>query len=199
MIEGFTLGNYPLLVESTGRLFRAGKASISGELAGVFSRLGIDAESWSVRLLKLGGGRLLGRFFSREPAQVARDGRTTGAASPGEPGGLPGRLISAPCLAKSGRSLSLPPRVSGPSSGTMSLFEVPGPENSWRQERYVGDLLELRFRRLTSGVAVQLPVSRHPGAAALSTSPSAVRVRLRLLQAHLSASDCGFRGRRPRA
>ncbi len=30
MIEGFSLGNYVLLVEYTGRLFRAGKAVISG-------------------------------------------------------------------------------------------------------------------------------------------------------------------------
>lgn len=53
-----------LLVEYTGRLFRHGKASISRELASVFARLGSDAESWQSRLLKLNGGRLLGRFLS---------------------------------------------------------------------------------------------------------------------------------------
>ncbi len=64
MVEGFTLGNYLLLVEYTGRLFRRGKASISRELAAVFDRLGSNAESWQARLLKLSGSRLLGRFFA---------------------------------------------------------------------------------------------------------------------------------------
>ncbi len=45
MLEGFSLGNYLLLVEYTGRLFREGKAVISGELAGVFERLGSKAEN----------------------------------------------------------------------------------------------------------------------------------------------------------
>src|SRR5208337_576238 len=47
--------------EYTGRLFRAGKAVISGELAGVFERLGSNAENWQARLRKLAAGRLLGR------------------------------------------------------------------------------------------------------------------------------------------
>jgi len=64
MLEGFTLGNYLMLVEHTGRLLREGKASISTELAGIFERLGSSAEQWQVRLLKLSGGRLLGRFLS---------------------------------------------------------------------------------------------------------------------------------------
>ena len=38
-----------LLVEYTGRLFRAGKAVISGDLAGVFERLGVH------HLANLGG------------------------------------------------------------------------------------------------------------------------------------------------
>ncbi len=45
MIEGFTLGNYLLLVDHTGRLFREGKATISRELSAVFTRLGSGAES----------------------------------------------------------------------------------------------------------------------------------------------------------
>ena len=64
MIAGFTLGNYLLLVDYTGRLFREGKASLSRELDGVFARLGSDAERWHARLLKLREGRLLGRFFA---------------------------------------------------------------------------------------------------------------------------------------
>ena len=64
MLEGFTLGNYLMLVEHTGRLVREGKASISTELAGIFERLGTSADVWQGRLLKLSGGRLLGRFLS---------------------------------------------------------------------------------------------------------------------------------------
>ena len=64
MLEGFTLGNYLLLVEHTGRLVREGKASLSAELADVFERLGTSAEAWQTRLLKLCGSRLLGRFLA---------------------------------------------------------------------------------------------------------------------------------------
>jgi len=70
MIEGFSLGNYVLLVEYTGRLFREGKAVISGELAGVFERLGSNAENWQARLQKLAAGRLLGRFFAASRARL---------------------------------------------------------------------------------------------------------------------------------
>ena len=69
-IEGFSLGNYLLLVEYTGRLFRAGKAVISGELAGVFERQGSNAENWQARLQKLVAGRLLGRFFAASRARL---------------------------------------------------------------------------------------------------------------------------------
>jgi hypothetical protein len=51
------------LVEYTGRLFRQGKASISAELAGIFERLGITAESWRDAMGKFRGERLLGRIF----------------------------------------------------------------------------------------------------------------------------------------
>jgi len=53
---------FPVLrVEYTGRLFREGKAVISGEPAGVLERLGNNAENWQARLQKLSAGRLLGR------------------------------------------------------------------------------------------------------------------------------------------
>jgi len=64
MIPGFTLGHYLLLVDYTGRLFREGKAAISRELASIFERLGSSAASWTDRLSKLHGGRLMGRFFA---------------------------------------------------------------------------------------------------------------------------------------
>ena len=58
------LGNYLLLVDCTGRLFRDGKAAISREVAEILDRLGSGAETWQVRLQKLSKGRLLGRFFA---------------------------------------------------------------------------------------------------------------------------------------
>src|SRR5271167_2721823 len=64
MLEGFSLGNYLLLVDYTGRLFREGKAAISREVAEILVRLGTTAEIWQARLQKLSKGRLLGRFFA---------------------------------------------------------------------------------------------------------------------------------------
>ena len=64
MLEGSSLGNYLLLVDYTGRLFREGKAVISAELSAILECLGSSAENWQARLQKLAGGRLLGRFFA---------------------------------------------------------------------------------------------------------------------------------------
>ena len=76
MLEGLSLGSYLLLVDYTGRLFRAGKAVISAELANIFDRLGTTADSWWSRLEKLSQGRLLGRYFAAKRErlrEVARD------------------------------------------------------------------------------------------------------------------------------
>jgi hypothetical protein len=64
MIEGFSLGNYLVLVDYTRRLFREGKAAISREVAGIFERIGTDAETWQARLEKLREDCLLGRFLA---------------------------------------------------------------------------------------------------------------------------------------
>jgi hypothetical protein len=64
MVDGFPLGSYAPLVDHTGRLFRAGKASMSSELAAIFDRLGTTAESWSSPLAKLSQGRLFGRVVA---------------------------------------------------------------------------------------------------------------------------------------
>jgi hypothetical protein len=66
MIEGFSLGNYLLLVDYTGRPFRDGKATISREVAVILQRIGSSADGWQARLeqLKRCGGRLLGPFFA---------------------------------------------------------------------------------------------------------------------------------------
>ena len=50
MLEGFSLGNYLLLVDYTGRLFRDGKAVISAEITGILERLGSNADRWQSRL-----------------------------------------------------------------------------------------------------------------------------------------------------
>jgi hypothetical protein len=64
MFEGLSIGNYLLLVEYTGRLFREGKARISAELAGILDRIGSNAACWQLRMEKLKNGRSIGRFFA---------------------------------------------------------------------------------------------------------------------------------------
>ena len=64
MLASFSLGNYLLLVEYTGRLLRQGKASISAELADIFERLGTTVDIWQARMQRLRGGRLFGRFIA---------------------------------------------------------------------------------------------------------------------------------------
>jgi hypothetical protein len=64
IVGRFSLGSYLLLVDYTGRLFREGKATISGEVTETLDRIGPTAETWQARLEKLRSGRLLGRFFA---------------------------------------------------------------------------------------------------------------------------------------
>lgn len=56
-------------------MLRDGKAAISSEVVDIFARMGCTPETWGVRITKLTGGRLLGRFLaaSRERLrQLAR-------------------------------------------------------------------------------------------------------------------------------
>ena len=64
MFDGLSIGNYLILVDYTGRLFREGKARISDELAGILERIGSSAETWRTRMEKLKTGRWTGRFFA---------------------------------------------------------------------------------------------------------------------------------------
>jgi REP element-mobilizing transposase RayT len=91
MVEGFTLGSYLLLLESTGRLFREGKAAISAELAAVFERLGTGADAWQARLLKLGGGRLLGRYFAASRRRLREVAERLGVRHVANLAGCPAR------------------------------------------------------------------------------------------------------------
>ena len=78
MLKGFTLGNYLLLVEHTGRLFRRGKASISSEVAEILDRIGSSAEAWEARMQQLRSGRLLGRFIASSREKLREAARKLG-------------------------------------------------------------------------------------------------------------------------
>jgi hypothetical protein len=91
MVQGFSLGRYVQLVDYTGRLFRQGKVSISAELAGIFQRLGCNAQSWQNRMEKLRDGRLLGRFFATTRAKLREIAERLGMRRPVNVAGYPDR------------------------------------------------------------------------------------------------------------
>jgi REP element-mobilizing transposase RayT len=91
MLEGFSLGNYLVLVDYTGRLFRAGKATISRELSGILERIGSSAQSWWARLEKLSRSRLLGRFFAATRERLGEVARGLGVHHLANLGGCPAR------------------------------------------------------------------------------------------------------------
>jgi hypothetical protein len=64
IVEGFTLGQYLLLVDYTSRMVRKGKAVVSSELEGIFERLQSSAEIWSQRIKRLHEKTWIGRFLS---------------------------------------------------------------------------------------------------------------------------------------
>ena len=53
-------------------MLREGKAAISSEIEDIFARLGSTAQTWGLRMKKVTGGRLLGRFLaaSRDRASI---------------------------------------------------------------------------------------------------------------------------------
>jgi len=71
MLEGFSLGNYLLLVDYTSRLHRQGKARVSREVASIFDRLQTNADAWGHRIERLfERTRLLGNYFSTNVARL---------------------------------------------------------------------------------------------------------------------------------
>lgn len=64
MLESFTLGNYLMLVEYTGRLLREGKATITAEVNDILGRIGSSSDTWQARMQQLCRGRMLGRFLA---------------------------------------------------------------------------------------------------------------------------------------
>jgi hypothetical protein len=89
MIQGSSLVSYVQLVDYSGRLFRQGKATISSELAGIFERLGYNAQSWQARLERLRDGRLLGRFFVTTRARLREIAERLGMRRPVSLAGCP--------------------------------------------------------------------------------------------------------------
>jgi hypothetical protein len=92
MLEGFSLGNYPLLFDYTGRPFREGKAAIASGVDEILERLGTSVDRWQVRLETLRTGRWFGRVIRLESRASACGGRAEGSAPGAESGGLPGDL-----------------------------------------------------------------------------------------------------------
>jgi hypothetical protein len=84
-----SIGWFILLVDYTGRLFRMGKAAISAEVAGIFDRLAITADTWRVRLEKLRSGRLYGRFFASTRERLKQQAARLGVRSVWNLGGCP--------------------------------------------------------------------------------------------------------------
>jgi hypothetical protein len=95
MMEGFSLGNYLVLVEYTGRLFRELKAVISAELKGILERLRSSAESWWSRLEKLSRGRVLGRLFAASRERLREVARGLGVHHLANLGRCPARKVEA--------------------------------------------------------------------------------------------------------
>ena len=75
MLDGLSLGRYLQLVDFTGRLLRAGKATISAEVAAIFVRLRTSSEAWHSRMTRLRNGNGFGRFFAagRKALQAAAE------------------------------------------------------------------------------------------------------------------------------
>ena len=80
MLENFSLGTYLLLMDYVSRLAREGKARVGPEVAGIFQRLGTNAEFWAGRLQAMfSGKRLFGSHFAADRSRLrdvaARKGR----------------------------------------------------------------------------------------------------------------------------
>ncbi len=73
------------------RMFRAGRNAISAEIAGTPARLGTSVESRQARLEKLGGGRLLGRFFAASGERLGEVAARLGVRLLANLGGCPAR------------------------------------------------------------------------------------------------------------
>ena len=90
--EGFSLGNYLLLVDFTTRLYREGKATLSRRGGRDSRASGHQCRSLASRLDKLRRGNLLVRSFATSRAASPGGGGATGPEGRAERRGLPGKL-----------------------------------------------------------------------------------------------------------
>jgi hypothetical protein len=69
--EGFTFGQYLMLVDCMSRTVREGKAFVSQEVESIFDRLQMDAQRWMERVMgMLTRNRFYGSFMSTSRAGV---------------------------------------------------------------------------------------------------------------------------------
>jgi len=79
MLEGFSLGNYLLLVDYTSRLCRQGKARVSRRMASILDRLGTNASAWAERIQGLfSKTRLLGSYFTTDRERLRQLAKNQG-------------------------------------------------------------------------------------------------------------------------
>jgi hypothetical protein len=89
MAEGFSLGNYLLLVDYTARLFRERKAILSRQVGEILERLGSSAPHWQARSEKLKQGHLVGRYFATSRQRLREVGARLGLKRVPNLGGCP--------------------------------------------------------------------------------------------------------------
>jgi hypothetical protein len=89
MVEGFSLGNYLLLVDYTARLYRERKATLSRAVAEILDRLGRSVAHWQARLETLKHGRLLGCFFATSRQRLRAVAKRLGLSRVPNVGGCP--------------------------------------------------------------------------------------------------------------
>jgi hypothetical protein len=71
MLDGFSLGNYLIMVDYTWRLVREGKATIWRAVVKMLEQIDTTTKSGQALVQKLSRGRLLGRFFAASRQSVA--------------------------------------------------------------------------------------------------------------------------------
>jgi REP element-mobilizing transposase RayT len=89
MVEGFSLGNYLLLLDYTARLYREGKAKLSQEVTAILDRLGSSGDQWDARLKTLSQGHLVGRFFATSRQRLREVAERLGLLRVPNVGGCP--------------------------------------------------------------------------------------------------------------
>ena len=86
MLGGFSLGNYLLLLDYTGRLYREGKAVISAELGAILERLGSSAGELAGAVAEAGQRAFAGSVLRSDAIPLAGSGAEPGRASPRQSG-----------------------------------------------------------------------------------------------------------------